>query len=822
MKKNISINIGGIIFHIDEDGFDQLKNYLDSVNTYFASFEDSKEIVEDIEGRIAELFLAKLDEGKQIITKVDVTDLIATMGTTKDFAETVEPEPEASQSEQEEAQDESSQQREDQQEPAKEDGSFERTKRLFRDTKRKVLGGVASGFANYFGIDPIWIRLLMLALLLNIFFWGLSTAVFVVYIVLWIAIPGHDQLDEDKGVKKLFRNGDDKVLGGVSSGIASYFGIDPLAMRVIFVVTIFLGGAGFLAYIVLWIITPEAKTITEKMQMQGEPVTLSNIEDNVKKSFSGKEGKENALVKILLFPFRLIALIFKALGEFLGPLLRFLVESLRILVGVFILFFGATSIISLTIALAAVLGVGGTIENWVQFGDFPAIELFSTLSGFAIAFAYFTAVVPMLLLVLSGISIIMKRWATKAYVGWSLLGIWLIGMIGSAITIPQVVRNFTAEGSFKEERTFAIEAATPILTLKELDISGYESVTLKLRGHKDSTKYKLKLDFESRGNSKTNARSNAEAVEYGVTRANGDFYFESGLSFGDAPFRFQDVDATFYIPNGKVFRMDESLGDILRNSLWMYDYTEDDMENNDWVFRADGSLHCLTCEKKKDTSASKRFQKGRTAKPDQYGYEDFDEIVLVSMMDFEIVKSERFSLQIDGDEEDLEEIYVKQTGDELEIRYKKEWNWWKDASRKDRVKVLIELPRLEHLEISGACEGSVKGFNNSDISFDIVGASQVLADVSPEYLGADVTGASSLTLEGKAKEMEIDLTGASRLDAFNFEAVDVDVSAIGASTAKVYASEELNAVAAGASSIRYRGSANVTSDSNGFSSVKKD
>ena len=94
MQKNISINIGGIIFHIEEDGFEKLKNYLDSVNSYFSSFEDSKEIIEDIEGRIAEIFLAKLDDGKQIITIEDVQELIATMGTTKDFEETIETEPE--------------------------------------------------------------------------------------------------------------------------------------------------------------------------------------------------------------------------------------------------------------------------------------------------------------------------------------------------------------------------------------------------------------------------------------------------------------------------------------------------------------------------------------------------------------------------------------------------------------------------------------------------------------------------------------------------------------------------------------------------------
>jgi len=85
MKKNISINISGIIFHIEEDGYENLRKYLDSINKYFSSFEDSSEILADIESRIAELFLSKLSEGKQVITGEDVTALIATMGSVSDF-----------------------------------------------------------------------------------------------------------------------------------------------------------------------------------------------------------------------------------------------------------------------------------------------------------------------------------------------------------------------------------------------------------------------------------------------------------------------------------------------------------------------------------------------------------------------------------------------------------------------------------------------------------------------------------------------------------------------------------------------------------------
>src|SRR5271163_2632606 len=85
MKKTLSINVSGIIFHIEEDGYETLRKYLDSINRYFSSFDDSSEIIADIENRIAEIFLSKLNEGKQVITAEDVAQLITVMGNVSDF-----------------------------------------------------------------------------------------------------------------------------------------------------------------------------------------------------------------------------------------------------------------------------------------------------------------------------------------------------------------------------------------------------------------------------------------------------------------------------------------------------------------------------------------------------------------------------------------------------------------------------------------------------------------------------------------------------------------------------------------------------------------
>src|SRR5688500_19164159 len=130
MKKNISINISGIIFHIEEDGYETLKKYLDSINKYFSSFEDSSEILADIESRIAEIFLSKLNEEKQVITGEDVNSLIATMGSVSDFRA-------AEEQEQPEPQTTANQGETSGQQQTASSGTYSASKQLMRDQKRK-------------------------------------------------------------------------------------------------------------------------------------------------------------------------------------------------------------------------------------------------------------------------------------------------------------------------------------------------------------------------------------------------------------------------------------------------------------------------------------------------------------------------------------------------------------------------------------------------------------------------------------------------------------------------------------------------------------
>ncbi|MFW5762267.1 MAG: PspC domain-containing protein [Cyclobacteriaceae bacterium] len=582
MKKNISINISGIIFYIEEDGYDKLKEYLDSINSYFSKFDESNEIVNDIESRIAEIFLAKLKDGKQVITSEDVDSLIATMGSIRDFKAVQEPEEEP---QQEESRTEYSQ-------------TALESKKLFRDTKRKVIGGVAAGLGNYFSIDPLWIRLIFLLLFVSFFFeFEISLIVAMIYIIMWIVIPGSDELKEGKKYRKMYRNSDDKVLGGVSSGIASYFGIDVVVVRLLFVVLIFAAFSGPIIYVLLWIIIPEAKSITEKMEMQGEPVTLSNIEENIKKSLNVKEGEENTLVKILLLPFRLLSLLINWLGKILSPLLKFLVEAVRILAGLLIIITGVSTMFGLLVILGA--GIGLLSGNYLVNIDFMPIELIQNSLPLAPFIATIIVVfIPSLFITLLGVMIISKTNLIKPGLGWSLFAIWIIASLSLAISIPKIVTDFRVESNVKQMETFDIDG-TAVLTMEDKypDVK-YDRAELRIRAHEDST-FLLEKNIESRGKSIEDAQENARMLIYHVNVQDSIIAFPYSPTFTDnAVFRVQNLEIILYVPYEQPFVLEPKLANILRNTLSIYGYRAGDMKDNVWKYTREDSLLCITCDPK--------------------------------------------------------------------------------------------------------------------------------------------------------------------------------------------------------------------------------
>jgi phage shock protein PspC (stress-responsive transcriptional regulator) len=186
MKKTFTINISGTVFHIEEDAYEVLQKYLVNLKNHFGNEEEGKEILADIEARIAEIFTGKSLEENKVITLGWVEQVIAVMGTPEDFVE----------------------------EEALEDEPYTAQ----RKTKRR-----------------------------------------------------------------LYRDPDSRVIGGVCGGLGAYFNIDPVVLRIIFVVLIFVTtGAALLAYFILWIAVPKAVTTAQRLEMRGQEATVKNIEKSIR------------------------------------------------------------------------------------------------------------------------------------------------------------------------------------------------------------------------------------------------------------------------------------------------------------------------------------------------------------------------------------------------------------------------------------------------------------------------------------------------------------------------------------------------------------
>ncbi|MEQ6122406.1 PspC domain-containing protein [Reichenbachiella sp. MALMAid0571] len=813
MKKNISINISGIIFHIEEDGYSKLKEYLESINSYFSPYEDSSEIIADIESRIAEIFLTKLDEGKQVVTIDDVEALIATMGTTADFEEIHEDEDIVEEAEPKGK----SKSTEADEEPV--------VKRLFRNEKKRILGGVASGIAHYFGIDPLWIRLIILLLFLNVLFGPISGVVLIAYIILWIVIPGSHDLGEDKDLKKMYRNPENRVLGGVASGIAAYFGVDTTVIRLILVLTVFLGGSGLILYLILWIITPEANTITEKMQMQGKPVTLSNIEHNVKESLNVKEGEEKLFVKILLFPFRVIAAIFQALGKLLGPASRFIVEALRVIAGLFITGVGLAGMIGLIVATSVVFGFMSGWSNLVSFHDVPIELIRNSFPTFGYISIFGASFIPFLGIALIGISILVKKLVLNATMGWTIFGLWVLSMIGIGISVPKVVSEFSSEGEYRETRTYDFTNKNAILGLKEAGIEDYDMVNLKLRGHADSL-YKLDMRYKSRGNSRKSSIENAEMINYNVSEEGSNLYFDSNLSLGkNAVFRAQELAMTLYVPYNQVFIMEENLKYIFSISQYGYKYWQ--MDANKWMFTENG-LVCITCEDEPEPSQGKAeikhidddmtFGEGRL-----FELEDFKEIEAKGNLNVVVSREDAYHVEVKGEDKYLDKVYVRKIGDVLSVEFDADKFRYLKSSKQKPVKVYISLPELKSIKGSGVTNYDISDFETSEFYANLSGASTADINIKSKNIEMKLRGASSVNLSGNTDSFEAEVSGASSLRAYDLTTRSSSIEASGASSAKIYARDKLYVEASGMSSVHYKGSPEVSViDEDGLSSVKKD
>lgn len=229
--------------------------------------------------------------------------------------------------------------------------------------------------------------------------------------------------------RKLYRDPEDFVIGGVAGGLGAYFDIDPIIFRVAFILLIFVSGFGVLAYIILWIATPEAKTANQKLEMRGEAPTivafekLSKMEKKIKINFKERWDKFPTLGKILSVPilvFSSLLNIFKKLISKIGPVFKFLI-------GIFL--------ITISLFGLGVIGIGGLYmllqtHSAYSFAFIPIAELIKLIPFFWLVITGFISfAIPAVLLLIGGLAFLRKKRFLTFNLGVILVSIWMIAGI---------------------------------------------------------------------------------------------------------------------------------------------------------------------------------------------------------------------------------------------------------------------------------------------------------------------------------------------------------------------------------------------------------
>jgi phage shock protein PspC (stress-responsive transcriptional regulator) len=417
---------------------------------------------------------------------------------------------------------------------------------------------------------------------------------------------------EDSGAryeKRVFRDPDDQVIGGVCSGIASYFGFDPLLLRLGFVVAFFGFGTGLLLYIILWIIIPKAKTPSERLQMKGERVNVSNIEKTVKEKFDtfGEEVKDFG----------------KHSGDRLSRFFRQLWEGLRP-VGRIIIKFIAVMLVAISIAiiiamLFSTLGIAGVFP--AQYPDFVN-DIFDSpgqMTWAALAAALVVGV-PFLALLYYSLRVILNiKGGRNSWIGAAFTAVWLAGII-LAITQGIKIGSKFRHGETVEEEVSLKKITSDTLYIEAVNSSsGWHMYNtrpendgikvLKVQINEEDEPFHVRLDIRpsktgefrlikemtARGSSRQEAYNRASQIEYNFKEESNRLEFDRLFSYRkDSKWRAQELSLTLQVPVGKVIVLRDGMESIIYNIANEQNMWDGDMIGYHWLMNSH-ELDCLDC-----------------------------------------------------------------------------------------------------------------------------------------------------------------------------------------------------------------------------------
>ncbi len=427
-------------------------------------------------------------------------------------------------------------------------------------------------------------------------------------------------------IKRLYRDSDDAVLGGVCSGIAYYFGIDPVWLRLAFVIALFLAGSGPLLYIILWIVIPKANTTAEKLQMRGEKVNIENIERRIKEEAKIFKERAQAFGEDASKGFRK-ANVHGRLGEFIQEISGIVFNGFRRIllfmgrsIGVIFILLGGM----LFFVMLSLLFSGGniiSIGNNAQISNFSIRDFLSTffisenqrdifLLGLMLVVLW-----PILGLLTNGFRLLFHpnlrlRWMR------TINGIVLvIGLICCIVSGSLLLREFSASGRIIENvklskisndtLNIAIQPGSEINLKRSLKMGlwnfyfndGESYINGRIQLNIDPTEesnFIITGEKNARGLDNKQAINQAASSNYYYRQKGNTIYFNPYFKMKQNIWRNQQVSMNVFVPQGKFVSFKNGTEQILNNVITKEYYENAELLNETFQMTAEGLL-CVTC-----------------------------------------------------------------------------------------------------------------------------------------------------------------------------------------------------------------------------------
>lgn len=434
---------------------------------------------------------------------------------------------------------------------------------------------------------------------------------------------------ERNGIRRLYRDSDDAVLGGVCSGIAYYFGIDPVWLRLAFVIALFLAGSGPLLYIILWIVIPKANSTAEKLQMRGEKVNIENIERRIKEEVKIFKERAQAFGEDATKGFRK-ANVHGRLGEFIQEISGIVFNAFRRIllfmgksIGVIFILLGGL----LFFVMLSLLFSGGNI---ISIGNNAQISSFSIQDFLATFFtsqnqcnAFLIGIIlimlsPILGLLTGGFRLLFHPHLRLNWMRNINSLILIFGLICCIVSGSLLLREFSSSGKMIENvklsktsndtLNIAIQPGSEINLKKSLKLGhwnfyfndGERFINGRIQVNVDSTEemnFIITGERNARGTNNKHAIKNASSINYFYRQIGNTLYFNPYFNLKQNTWRNQQVTMNVYIPQGKFVSFKNGTEQILNNITSKKNYDNDELMNETFQMTNEG-LQCVSCIEK--------------------------------------------------------------------------------------------------------------------------------------------------------------------------------------------------------------------------------